>query len=61
MDMQATTGSDANARAVARYRNDFLKEVEERVEEGEWVKMCMQCGVFAGSCPFGPHWENSPQ
>ncbi|OGA51354.1 MAG: heterodisulfide reductase, partial [Betaproteobacteria bacterium RIFCSPLOWO2_12_FULL_62_13] len=46
---------------MARYRNNFLKEVEERVEEGEWVKMCMQCGVCAGSCPFGPHWEHSPQ
>lgn len=43
------------------YRNDFLKEVEEKVEEGEWVRMCMQCGVCAGSCPFGPHWEHSPQ
>ena len=21
----------------------------------------MQCGVCAGSCPFGPHWEHSPQ
>jgi quinone-modifying oxidoreductase subunit QmoC len=47
--------------ALAHYGNDFLKEVEERVEEGEWVKMCMQCGVCAGSCPFGPHWEHSPQ
>ena len=63
MDMQAGTGpgGDANAGALARYRNDFLREVEERVEEGEWVKMCMQCGVCAGSCPFGPHWEHSPQ
>jgi len=50
-----------NQQALARYRNDFLKEVEERVEEGEWVKMCMQCGVCAGSCPFGPHWQHSPQ
>jgi len=64
MDMQATTApaaGGANERAVARYRNDFLKEVEERVEEGHWVKMCMQCGVCAGSCPFGAHWEHSPQ
>ncbi|MDX9766248.1 MAG: 4Fe-4S dicluster domain-containing protein [Ectothiorhodospiraceae bacterium] len=53
--------SDLNNQAVARYKNDFLKEVEERVEEGEWVKMCMQCGVCAGSCPLGPHWEHSPQ
>ena len=50
-----------NEQALARYSNDFLKEVEERVEEGEWVKMCMQCGVCAGSCPFGPHWQHSPQ
>ena len=27
--------------ATARYRNDFLKEVEKNVEEGHWVKMCM--------------------
>ena len=53
--------SDHNNQAVARYRNNFLKEVEECVEEGEWVKMCMQCGVCAGSCPFGPNWEHSPQ
>jgi quinone-modifying oxidoreductase subunit QmoC len=53
--------SDLNTQAVARYKNNFLKEVEERVEEGEMVKMCMQCGVCAGSCPFGPHWQHSPQ
>ncbi|MBS3936739.1 MAG: 4Fe-4S dicluster domain-containing protein [Sulfuritalea sp.] len=51
----------ANSQAIARYKNNFLKEVEERVEDGQWVKMCMQCGVCAGSCPFGPHWEHSPQ
>ncbi len=59
-----TTGGAAgaaNAAAIERYRNDFLREVEERVEEGAWVKMCMQCGVCAGSCPFGAHWEHSPQ
>ena len=45
-----TAMNDPNAAALARYRNNFLKEVEERVEEGQWVKMCMQCGVCAGSC-----------
>ena len=50
-----------NTAAIARYRNNFLKEVEERVEDGDRVKMCMQCGVCAGSCPLGPHWEHSPQ
>jgi len=53
--------NELNLAAMAKYSNDFLREVEERVEEGEWVKMCMQCGVCAGSCPFGPHWEHSPQ
>jgi quinone-modifying oxidoreductase subunit QmoC len=53
--------SDLNQQAIERYTNNFLREVEERVEGGEWVKMCMQCGVCAGSCPFGPHWEHSPQ
>jgi heterodisulfide reductase subunit C2 len=47
--------------APRRYTNDFLKEVEQHVEGGEWVKMCMQCGVCAGSCPLGPHWEHTPQ
>ncbi len=53
--------SQANTAMVEKYRNDFLKEVEANVEEGEWVKMCMQCGVCSGSCPFGPHWEHPPQ
>ncbi len=52
---------ELNLAALADYSNNFLREVEERVEEGEWVKMCMQCGVCAGSCPFGPDWEHSPQ
>ncbi|GMR16866.1 MAG: hypothetical protein BMS9Abin31_1256 [Gammaproteobacteria bacterium] len=51
----------ANTNVIESYRNSFLKEVEANVEEGEWVKMCMQCGVCAGSCPLGPHWEHSPQ
>lgn len=46
---------------VEKYRNNFLKEVEANVEEGEWVKMCMQCGVCAGSCPLGKHWDHPPQ
>ncbi len=53
--------SDLNNVMVERYRNDFLKEVQANVEEGDWVKMCMQCGVCSGSCPFGPHWEHPPQ
>ena len=61
MATDTAVASAANESALQRYRNNFLREVEERVEEGEWVKMCMQCGVCAGSCPFGPDWEHSPQ
>jgi quinone-modifying oxidoreductase subunit QmoC len=44
-----------------KYRNNFLREVEANVEEGEWVKVCMQCGVCSGSCPLGPYWDHPPQ
>ena len=47
--------------AVEQYRNNFLAEVEANVEQGEWVKMCMQCGVCSGSCPLGDAWEHPPQ
>ena len=50
-----------NVRMIERYRNNFLREVGEHVEEGEWVKMCIQCGVCSGSCPLGPHWDHPPQ
>jgi quinone-modifying oxidoreductase subunit QmoC len=53
--------SDMNSAMIDKYRNDFLKEVEANVEEGEWVKMCMQCGVCSGSCPLGKHWAHPPQ
>jgi quinone-modifying oxidoreductase subunit QmoC len=53
--------SDLNTGMVEKYRNNFLKEVEANVEEGDWVKMCMQCGVCSGSCPMGPYWDHPPQ
>lgn len=53
--------SQLNATMVEKYRNRFLREVEANVEEGKWVKMCMQCGVCSGSCPLGPYWEHPPQ
>lgn len=52
---------DMNTQMLDKYRNDFLREVEEKVDDGDWVKMCMQCGVCAGSCTFGPDWEHTPQ
>lgn len=53
--------SELNTSMIEKYRTSFLKEVEANVEEGEWVKMCMQCGVCAGSCPLGNAWEHTPQ
>jgi quinone-modifying oxidoreductase subunit QmoC len=53
--------SELNTAMIEKYRSNFLKEVEANVEEGEWVKMCMQCGVCSGSCPLGKHWEHPPQ
>lgn len=53
--------SNANAAMAEKYRNNFLKEVEANVEEGDWVKMCMQCGVCSGSCPLGAAWDHPPQ
>ncbi|MBE0614732.1 MAG: 4Fe-4S dicluster domain-containing protein [Burkholderiales bacterium] len=50
-----------NTQMLDKYRNNFLHEVEEKVDDGHWVKMCMQCGVCAGSCTFGPDWEHTPQ
>ena len=50
-----------NVALVEKYRNNFLQEVTDNVEEGEWVKMCIQCGVCSGSCPLGPYWEHPPQ
>ncbi|MBF0284318.1 MAG: 4Fe-4S dicluster domain-containing protein [Magnetococcales bacterium] len=43
------------------YDLSFAKEVYKTSEVGYWIKMCMQCGVCAGSCPLGPHWEHSPR
>jgi quinone-modifying oxidoreductase subunit QmoC len=53
--------SPLNSSLVENYRNSFLKEVEANVEGGDWVKMCMQCGVCSGSCPLGNAWEHPPQ
>ena len=53
--------SDMSSLNADKYRNNFLMEVEGKVEEGQWVKMCMQCGVCSGSCPMGDHWDHPPQ
>ena len=50
-----------NETMLKKYQGNFLQEVSDNVEEGEWTKMCMQCGVCSGSCPLGEHWEHPPQ
>ncbi len=55
------TAVATNQAMVEKYRNSFLKEVEANVEQGDWVKMCMQCGVCSGSCPLGSAWDHPPQ
>ena len=50
-----------NQAMVEKYKGNFLKEVTDNVEEGNWVKMCMQCGVCSGSCPLGSDWDHPPQ
>ncbi len=53
--------SDLNNQMAEKYKGNFLQEVIDNVEEGETMKMCMQCGVCSGSCPLGPSWEHPPQ
>ena len=55
--------SDLNQQMADKYRNNFLKEIEEQAEMGDWVKMCMQCGLCSGSCPkhFQAGWDHPPQ
>lgn len=43
------------------YDLSFARDVYKNSEMGHWIKMCKQCGVCAGSCPLGPHWEYSPR
>ncbi len=61
LSASAPSPSAVNTSMIEKYRNSFLREVEANVEEGEWVKMCMQCGVCSGSCPLGDAWERPPQ
>ncbi|GAB0056821.1 hypothetical protein SIID45300_01133 [Candidatus Magnetaquicoccaceae bacterium FCR-1] len=43
------------------YDLTFAKDVYKKSEMGHWIKMCMQCGVCAGSCPLRAHWQHSPR
>lgn len=43
------------------YDPSFAREVFENVDSGEEIKMCMQCGVCAGSCPLRHEMDFTPR
>jgi len=43
------------------YKQDFAKEVYEKVDSGVEIKVCMQCGVCASTCPLREHMMYSPR
>ena len=43
------------------YSPSFAQEVFDRVDFGEEIKMCMQCGVCAASCPLSLRMDYSPR
>lgn len=43
------------------YDQSFAREVYQKVDSGEEIKMCMQCGVCAGSCPLKEKMDYSPR
>ena len=46
---------------MASYEPSFAQEVFQNVDAGEETKMCMQCGVCAGSCPLREHMDYPPR
>ncbi|MFH0789243.1 MAG: 4Fe-4S dicluster domain-containing protein [Pseudomonadota bacterium] len=43
------------------YDQSFAREVYQKVDSGEEIKMCMQCGVCAASCPLREKMDYSPR
>ncbi len=43
------------------YNPSFAQEVFENVDAGEEIKMCMNCGVCAASCPLSLHMDYPPR
>lgn len=43
------------------YDPSFAQEVFRSVDSGEEIKMCMQCGICAGSCPLRHEMDYSPR
>jgi quinone-modifying oxidoreductase, subunit QmoC len=43
------------------YKQDFAKEVYSKVDSGAEIKVCMQCGICASTCPLREHMKYSPR
>lgn len=46
---------------MIHYNNAFAQEVFRNVDAGKEIKMCMNCGVCAGSCPLREHMDYPPR
>jgi quinone-modifying oxidoreductase subunit QmoC len=56
-----TSAGPGGSSAPATYDPTFAAEVFEKVDSGEEIKMCMQCGVCAASCPLSQVMDFSPR
>jgi len=45
----------------SNYNTSFSQEVFQNVDYGEEIKMCMQCGVCAASCPLSLQMDYPPR
>ncbi len=43
------------------YNPSFAEEVFRNVDSGDEIKMCMNCGVCAASCPLREHMDYPPR
>lgn len=61
--MEQVVGPKYGSKGLAgkAYDPSFAREVYEKVDSGAEVKMCMQCGVCAGSCPLRDKMDYSPR
>lgn len=46
---------------MVNYDPSFAEEVFRNVDAGEEIKMCMNCGVCAGSCPLREYMDYPPR
>jgi len=46
---------------MVNYDPSFAEEVFQNVDAGEEIKMCMNCGVCAGSCPLRHQMDYPPR